>query len=60
MSNSTTIEWTDVKDNPIRAKQGGSWCRKISPGCKHCYAARLNLSPMYGGNGLLYTGERRK
>jgi protein gp37 len=57
VSNSTLIEWTDVTDNPIRAKQGGNWCHKISPGCAHCYAARLNLSPMYGGNGLPYTGS---
>lgn len=28
----TTIEWTDVTWNPTRG------CRKISPGCKHCYA----------------------
>ena len=26
------IEWTDATWNPLRG------CRKISPGCKHCYA----------------------
>lgn len=29
----TKIEWTDVTWNPVRG------CTKISPGCKHCYAA---------------------
>ena len=28
----TTIEWTERTWNPVRG------CRKISPGCKHCYA----------------------
>lgn len=33
MSDKSTIEWTDATWNPIRS------CTKISPGCKHCYAA---------------------
>ncbi|SRR5579885_1930617 len=33
MSTNSKIEWTDVTWNPVRG------CRKISPGCKHCYAA---------------------
>lgn len=33
MSASSTIEWTDATWNPVRG------CTKISPGCKHCYAA---------------------
>jgi protein gp37 len=33
MSENSTIEWTDATWNPIRG------CTKISPGCKHCYAA---------------------
>jgi protein gp37 len=33
MSDKSTIEWTDATWNPIRG------CTKISPGCKHCYAA---------------------
>ncbi len=33
MSASSTIEWTDATWNPVRG------CVKISPGCKHCYAA---------------------
>lgn len=32
MSEHSTIEWTDTTWNPVRG------CRKISPGCKHCYA----------------------
>ena len=33
MSDKSTIEWTDATWNPVRG------CDKISPGCKHCYAA---------------------
>jgi protein gp37 len=33
MSTNSKIEWTDVTWNPVRG------CTKISPGCKHCYAA---------------------
>ena len=33
MSSSSKIEWTDATWNPVRG------CTKISPGCKHCYAA---------------------
>lgn len=32
MSLNSHIEWTDATWNPVRG------CRKISPGCKHCYA----------------------
>jgi protein gp37 len=32
MSNVSTIEWTDATWNPVRG------CKKVSPGCKHCYA----------------------
>lgn len=32
MSAASSIEWTDATWNPTRG------CRKISPGCKHCYA----------------------
>lgn len=32
MSDNSKIEWTDSTWNPVRG------CRKISPGCKHCYA----------------------
>ncbi len=33
MFSKTKIEWTDTTWNPVRG------CQKISPGCKHCYAA---------------------
>ena len=32
MSQLSSIEWTDATWNPVRG------CRKISPGCTHCYA----------------------
>lgn len=32
MSSNSKIEWTDATWNPVRG------CKKISPGCKHCYA----------------------
>src|SRR5947199_4904494 len=32
MSQHSKIEWTEATWNPLRG------CRKISPGCKHCYA----------------------
>ena len=32
MAQHSEIEWTDASWNPVRG------CRKISPGCKHCYA----------------------
>src|SRR5688572_19248247 len=60
MSTQTNIEWTDVTDNIIIVEGGGWWCRKISPGCFNCYAARLNLSTYFGGNKLPYTGEPPK
>jgi protein gp37 len=33
MSAHSDIEWTDATWNPVRG------CKKVSPGCKHCYAA---------------------
>jgi protein gp37 len=35
MSDRSSIEWTDATWNPIRG------CKKITPGCKHCYAERF-------------------
>lgn len=32
MSTASTIEWTDATWNPVRG------CKKVSPGCKNCYA----------------------
>lgn len=53
----TTIEWTDRSWNPIAAyfKGNRGWmCSKPSPGCKNCYAEKINLRL---GNGLRYTPE---
>lgn len=58
MSNNTSIQWTDVTDNIIEVKSGGWWCRKISPGCVHCYAEKINQNPWFGGNKLKYNGEQ--
>lgn len=52
----TTIEWTDVTDNIIVAGGGGWWCRRISPGCDHCYAEALNQNSFFGGNKKPYRG----
>lgn len=56
MSN-TKIEWTDQTDNVFVVadegdpnKQRGWWCQRVSPGCQHCYAERLNQSEFYRGN----------
>lgn len=54
---STAIEWTDQTDNIIVAEGGGWWCRKISPGCAHCYAEKLNHSTYFHGNKLAYAGQ---
>lgn len=35
MSTGTKIQWTDTTWNPLRG------CSAISPGCAHCYAARM-------------------
>lgn len=36
MSDSSAIEWTDATWNPVTG------CKKISPGCDNCYAARFS------------------
>ena len=56
MSSNTNIEWTDVTDNIIVVKGGGWWCRKISPGCLHCYAEKLNQNTFFKGNQMKYAG----
>lgn len=35
MATQSAIEWTDTTWNPVTG------CRKVSPGCDHCYAATL-------------------
>jgi protein gp37 len=37
MAAKSSIEWTEATWNPLTG------CTKISPGCKHCYAARMAL-----------------
>lgn len=54
--NKTTIEWTDFTWNPIHARRKnggktGNFCTRISPGCLHCYASKINQR---WGNGLEY------
>src|SRR5262245_10931492 len=56
MGANTKIEWTDITDNIIVVEDGGWWCRRISPGCDHCYAEALNQNPFFGGNKLPYRG----
>lgn len=53
----TNIEWTDLTDNIIRAKEGGWWCQKISEGCKNCYSEKLNQNSFFGGNKQPYSGQ---
>lgn len=55
----TSIEWTDLSFNPIRARRldggqrvPGHFCQKISPGCANCYASGFQLRfhmPTFGG-----------
>jgi len=57
------IEWTDETDNVIVVEgedgRGHGWyCEKVSEGCQHCYAERLNGTPFYGGNGLAYAKRK--
>lgn len=48
----TSIEYVDHSVNPIRARirgvtdDSGHFCVKVSPGCKNCYASRLQ--PRFG------------
>lgn len=46
MGDKSKIEWTDATWNPIRARNKatggvGHFCEKVSAGCKHCYAERM-------------------
>lgn len=51
MAGDTTIEWTDKSWNPVRG------CRRISPGCEHCYAERY--AHRFSGAGLAFEGLTR-
>lgn len=61
MSDGTAIQWTDATWNPIRARDSagttGWHCERVSPGCQHCYAERLNEKRF--GTGLPYNRKSR-
>lgn len=40
--NNSKIAWTHDSANPIEVEGGGFFCIKVSQGCKHCYAERVN------------------
>lgn len=45
----TSINWTNESSNPIRFRRKddgreGWQCIKVSPGCKRCYAEKMNLT----------------
>lgn len=44
MAGTTSIEWTEMTWNPVTG------CRKISQGCKHCYAERMAVRLHAMGN----------
>lgn len=55
----TPIEWCDFTSNPVKARQRttgkvGWHCVKISTGCAHCYAEKINAR---FGTGLPYNRE---
>lgn len=55
----SSIEWTDVTDNVFvvagdDGRPDGWYCQKVSPGCQHCYAERINGNSFFNGNGLAY------
>lgn len=60
MAKNSKIQWTDDTDNVIVVRNqetgevNGWYCVRVSPGCKNCYAASLNMSGRFNGNGLDY------
>lgn len=62
MADRTAIEWADATWNPIVGTRGRWSCVKISEGCKHCYAERLNMRfhgpPYAAGRDRLRLDER--
>ncbi len=57
----TSIEWTDLTDNPIRARnietgRPGHFCVKISPGCRECYAERWQ---MFRGTRVRFSADQQ-
>lgn len=62
MAEGTAIEWAEDSWNPIRARNKktgvvGHYCVKVSPGCKHCYAERLQTWPI--GSDIRYAAQDR-
>lgn len=68
MSDNTKIQWTEATWNPVRATYSttdgvgqvlkrGWHCERVSPGCQHCYAERLNEKRF--GTGLPYNRKSR-
>jgi protein gp37 len=60
--NKTPIQWTDFTVNPFRfrnLKTGkvGHYCTKITPGCKNCYAGKMQEGPYLSG--LTYIEENK-
>jgi len=59
----TNIQWTDLTINPWHltkenGKHGGHWCRKISPGCLHCYSESTNQNPFFSfSSGIKFSGK---
>lgn len=39
----TNIPWATDSINPIRTKDGGYHCTKVSEGCERCYAESINM-----------------
>ena len=47
MADNTKIEWADATLNAVRARRPdgvkGSYCEKVSEGCRFCYSERMNI-----------------
>lgn len=56
--NKTSIQWCDYTTNPIRPEiiatglRKGWFCTKVSPGCRNCYAERMNQRCTEAGAGI--------
>lgn len=60
MTHTTAIQWATDSANTYRYEKGGWHCVKVSEGCRHCYAERMNLRFGNGaGNGRPYRVDSR-
>ena len=66
MADNTKIEWADATLNAVRARRPdgvkGSYCEKVSEGCRFCYSERMNIRLGTGHEfkpGFLNSGENR-